>query len=474
MFRGVSKKVCLILFFGAIAAVSAQAQQSPVDFAKLNEEATQWLVELTRINTTNPPGNELAAAKYLASILEKEGITAEVLESSPGRGIVVARLRSSPVPDPSRALLLLAHTDVVGVDAKKWTTDPFGGAVKDGYIWGRGVIDDKGPVIANLAVMIALKRAGVKLDRDVIFLAEGDEEAGGEDGINFAINKHWEKIAAGFALNEGGRTQVVKGKVQYVGIQASEKVSVNVEVIATGPSGHASIPRKDNPIGRLAVAVQKIFEYETPAKPNTVTRRYFEKLAAFQDAEMAKWMRALEQPERMTHAARIISEADPVWNSMLRNSISPTILKGGIRTNVIPSEARANLNVRLLPGEAIEALLDDLRKLVNDPQIRFEPEPLTRQAAPPSSLETEMYKAFETAAERVFPGTPVVPLMSTWATDSAQLRVRNVQCYGIIPFPLTEEEIGRMHADDERLPVAALQKGIEYLYAVVEDFVKAR
>jgi len=454
-------------------APAAHAQAAPLDWDKLNTDATEWLAGLLRINTTNPSGNELEAARYLAAILEKEGIRAEVFESTPGRGIVVARLQSGVIGDPARALLLLGHTDVVGVERDKWTVDPFGAVSKDGFLYGRGALDMKGMVIANLAVMVALKRQGTPLGRDVIFLAEGDEEEGGVAGIEFAIEKHWDKIAAGFAINEGGRVLVKDGKVQYVGVQASEKVPVNVSVIATGPSGHASIPRKDNPVVHLAAAVAKIGAYEVPAKPTTIVRRYFEKLAAIEEPEIAKWMRALDT-EREPQAIRRISDANPVWNAMFRTTIAPTMLNGGFRANVVPSEARATLNIRLLPGESILSLLEDLKKVVNDPQIRIEVAAEGRKPSPPSSLDTELYVSFERAGKQVFPEAVVLPLMSTWATDSAQLRVRNVQCYGIIPFPLTAEEERRMHADDERLPIAAFHKGIEYLFRVVEPFVKAQ
>ena len=364
--------------------------------------------------------------------------------------------------------------DVVGVQKEKWSVDPFGGVIKGGYLYGRGAIDDKGMVIANLAVLVALKRAGVRLDRDVVYLAEGDEEEGGEYGIEFVIKKHWEKIAAGFAINEGGRVTVKDGKAQYVAVQASEKIPVNVTVIATGPSGHGSIPRKDNAVVRLAAAVAKVGAYQTPAKPNTITRRYFEQLAKIEDPELAKWMRALDTPERMEHAARILSEANPVWSSMLRDSIAPTMLTAGIRSNVVPSEGRATLNIRLLPGDPIGPLVQELSKLVNDPQIRFQVEPASRQPAPPSSIESELYRTIERTAPTVFAGAIVVPFMSTGATDSAQLRLRNVQAYGLLPFPLKEEDERRMHADDERIPLEAFHKGVEFLYRVVEEFARAK
>jgi acetylornithine deacetylase/succinyl-diaminopimelate desuccinylase-like protein len=469
---------CFLLgaLLGAAWAVPAAAQPPPPnpDLAKMSEEAVGWLADLIRINTVNPPGNELAAARYLAGLLEREGIHAEVLESAPGRGVVIARLQSSVVPDPSRSLLLMGHLDVVGVQKEKWSVDPFGAVTKNGYLYGRGAIDDKSMVIANLAVLVALKRSGAHLDRDIILLAEGDEEQGGEYGIEFVIKKHWEKIAAGFALNEGGRVKAKNGKVEYVAIQASEKIPVNVEVIATGPSGHGSVPRKDNAVVHLAAAIAKIGAYAAPAHPNTITRRYFEELAKIEDPELGKWMRALDTPERAEHAVRILSDTSPVWNSMLRDSVAPTILRAGIRSNVVPSEARATLNIRLLPGDSIDALVGELRKLVNDPQVRFEIEPASRQPAPPSTLESELYRTIARVGPTVFPGAITVPFMSTGATDSAQLRLRNVQAYGLLPFPLKEEDELRMHADDERIPLDAFRKGIEFLYRVVEDFARAK
>src|SRR6516164_8865793 len=198
------------------------------DTTALAGEAQGWLAELIKINTTNPPGNEQAAAKYIGGILTREGIPFEILDLAPGRSAIVARLRSSAVPDPSKALLLVAHLDVVGVDKSKWTVDPFGGVIKDGYLWGRGSIDDKSMVAGNLASFVALKRGNVHINRDVIFLATADEEQFGEASLKMLIAKYWDKIAAGFALNEGGRVMMKNGKVQYIGVQVAEKVSVNI------------------------------------------------------------------------------------------------------------------------------------------------------------------------------------------------------------------------------------------------------
>jgi acetylornithine deacetylase/succinyl-diaminopimelate desuccinylase-like protein len=481
-------RIWLLALFGTFAmAARTQAHAAPQqampgvsatpathDLSQLESDALTWLQDLIRINTVNPPGNELVAAKYIAGILDKEGIHSEIFESAPGRGFIVARLSGNAMPDPSRALLLMGHLDVVGVDKARWTVDPFGAVIKDNYLYGRGAIDDKGMTIANLAVLVALKRSDARLNRDVIFLAEGDEENGGEFGMKFATEKHWDKIACGYAINEGGDVVSVNGKVQYVGIQASEKVSVNVDVIAKGTSGHASVPRKDNPVTHLAAAIAKIGTFETPVQFNSVTRGYFEGLAPIQEEEMGKWMRALESSDRADHAARWISDANPVWNSMLRDSISPTILQAGIRQNVIPAEARAVLNIRLLPGNMVSPLLAKLQTLVNDPEIRFEVQPNAGETAPSSSVTSELYNTISQEAKAQFPGAVALPEMSAGATDSVPLRLRNVQAYGLLPFPMSESDLGRKHADDERIPIESFRKGIDFLYGVVSDFALAK
>jgi acetylornithine deacetylase/succinyl-diaminopimelate desuccinylase-like protein len=448
---------------------------SPIgDTSTVAREAQGWLADLVRIDTTNPPGNEQAAAKYIAGVLEKEGITPEFLEAAPGRTALVARLRSTAMADPARALLLVAHMDVVGVDKSRWTVDPFGAVIKDGYLYGRGAIDDKGMLAANLAAFIALKRANLHLNRDVIFLATADEEQGGDASIKILIAKYWDKFAAGFALNEGGEVVLKKGKVQYVAVQASEKVPVNVAVIARGTSGHASQPTKDNAVVHLAAAIEKIGSYSAPVRFTTIVRRYFEQLAAVEDDEVAKWMRSLDTADRGEHAQKVISDMSPLWNSMLRDSIAPTMLSAGVRANVIPAEARANLNIRLLPGDTITVLLADLTKLVNDPQIRFEVQPDAGLAAPPSSLESDFYATITRVAAKEYGDAPVIPFQSTGATDSAQLRLHNVQAYGLMPFPLPAEDFRRMHGDDERIPLTAFAKGVDVLARITAEFAVMR
>ena len=379
-----------------VTPAQAPAAQSTT---ALGQEALGWLADLIKINTANPPGNEEAAAKYLAGILQKEGITPEILPITPGRSAVVARL-----------------------------------------------------------------------NRDVIFLATCDEEAFGDASIKALIAKNWDKFAAGFAINEGGVVIAKDGKVQYTAVQASEKVTYNVDVVARGTSGHASIPLKDNPVAHLAAAIAKIANYSAPVHLTAVTRRYFEGLAPLQDDEVGKWIRSIDTPDRGEHAARVISDTNPTWNAMLRDTISPTMLSAGVRANVIPAEARATLNIRLLPGDTIDALLAELNKLVNDSQVKFEIQTNAGLAAPTSSLESDFYNAIVKASAREFNGAPVLPYQSTWGTDSSQLRLHNVQAYGLVPFPLSEDDLKRMHGNDERIPVAAFARGVDLMVKIVDEF----
>jgi acetylornithine deacetylase/succinyl-diaminopimelate desuccinylase-like protein len=475
MFRRLSLLIlalaCLIFARGN---ARAQAPSAQPDLAKLAEEAQGWLADMIRINTSNPPGNEMAVAKYISGILQKEGIPNEVLEIAPGRGVAIGRLQAGPLPDPANALLIVAHQDTVGVDPTRWTVDPFAAIVREGYLYGRGSIDDKGMLAANLATMVALKRSGARLGRDLIFLASADEEQGGAASIKVVIEKYWDKVACAYALNEGGRVVLKDGKVQYVGIQASEKVSYNVIVTATGPSGHGSMPRPDNAVVHLAAAVAKLGTFQVPADPNTITRRYFEQLAKIEEDDTAKWMRALEQPERLDLAVKHLSEESPMWNSMLRDSVTPTIINAGFRNNVIPSEATANLNVRMLPGHSIDALIGQFGKMVNDSQVRFKLAPDSGENAPPSDITSPLYKTIERITPQDFSGAIALPFLSTGATDSASLRLHKVQAYGLDPFPLTESDDARMHGDDERIPIESFRKGVAFLYHVVSDFASTK
>jgi len=444
------------------------AQQPAPDFSAAQNEAVKFLGELVKIDTSNPPGNETRAAEYIKSVLAAEGIAAEIYESAPGRGNVVARLKGSGKKKP---LLLMGHLDVVGVERDKWTVDPFAATIQDGYLYGRGSIDDKSMDAANLEVFLLLHRLKVPLDRDVILLAEAGEEGTTQFGIDFMVAQHWDQIACEYALNEGGNIMEVNGKVQYVAVSTTQKVPRGFSLVAHGTSGHGSAPRIDNAIAHLAAAVDKVARWEAPMRLNETTRRFFEQMARISPPEKAQLYAHVDDPA----VQQKLHQTEPAYYSMLRTSLVPTIIKGGFRSNVIPAEAEARFDVRALPDENMDGLKAQLMKLINDPEIRIVDAENTnpRPATPPSGLNTDGFKALERAAEKVFPGTPTIPMMQVGATDSAQLRAKGVQAYDIGPV-MSTEDIKRVHGNDERLNIAGLRKFVQFLYETTVAIAAAR
>ncbi|MFI5107028.1 MAG: M20/M25/M40 family metallo-hydrolase, partial [Terriglobales bacterium] len=275
------------------AGGGASAQQPAPDFEKAQAEAVKLLGELVKIDTSNPPGNETRAAEYIKSVLAAEGISATIYESAPGRGNIVARLKGNGKKKP---LLLMGHLDVVGVERDKWTMDPFAAIIKDGYLYGRGSIDDKSMDAANLEVFLLLHRLKIPLDRDVILLAEAGEEGTTQFGIDYLVASHWDDIACEYALNEGGGTPEENGKVLYMGISTAEKVPRGFILKARGTSGHGSAPRVDNAIAHLAAAVTKVANWEAPLRLNETTRRFFQQLAKISPPEKAEVYSHVEDP----------------------------------------------------------------------------------------------------------------------------------------------------------------------------------
>ena len=266
-------------------------------------------------------------------------------------------------------MLILAHTDVVGVQPEKWPVDPFSAAIKDGYVWGRGSLDDKPVLAANLMVMLLLKRNHVTLDRDVIFLAESGEEADlAGVGINFMVQQHYNAIDAEYSLTEGGNATIEGGRVVAMNIGTAEKVPARVRLVATGTSGHGSVPRMDNALIHLGAAVEKVGRWQTPMRLNDTTRTYFEKLATISSPEKAARYNALLNPQTAEAAQRYLAEHEPQSYSMLRTSVVPTMLKAGVGANVIPSEAEATLDIRALPDEDIAKFYAEMGKIIDDPQ----------------------------------------------------------------------------------------------------------
>ena len=450
-------------------AQSAETRRSAArqpDWDAVRDETVRHLRRLIQLNTVNPPGNEITVARYLDSTLQSAGIETHLFEPAPGRAAFVARLKGNGAKQP---VLLMAHMDVVGVEPDKWTVDPFGAVEKDGYVYGRGAIDDKGMLAANLVTMLLLKRnvidAGGSLQRDVVLVANSDEEAGGDWGMGWLIANKPELIRAEFALNEGGRTRVVNGRPLYVAVQNTEKVAHNVRVIAKGPGGHASVPLSGNAISRLARAMARIAAHEEPVRINPTTRVFFSELSAvWPNAAERRAMADVSSRDerRVARGARVLS-AIPIYNAVLRNGISPTLIDGGIRTNVIPTEATANLNIRTLPGQSIDSVVTRLRRAVADKQVSFEVDRDTIDA-PASSFRSPMFTAIADAVRTVDSTIAVVPYMSTGATDSARLRAWGVQTYGLLPFPLAQDDEERMHGNDERVPVASLLFGTKVVY----------
>jgi acetylornithine deacetylase/succinyl-diaminopimelate desuccinylase-like protein len=444
------------------------AQVPAVDWGKQKAEILRHYRAMVQIDSSSPPGNETKVVEYLKGVLESEGIPTKIFAKDPARANIVARLKGN---GSKRPLLIFAHTDVVGVQREKWPVDPFGAVLKDGYVWGRGTVDDKDKLAANLMVLLLLKRSGVPLDRDVIFFAESGEEADPAGvGISFMVEQHFEEIDAEFALTEGGSATLENGRVAVVNIQTTEKVPRRVRLVVNGTSGHGSVPRTDNALVHLSAAVAKVGTWQTPMRLNDTTRTYFEKLATISSPDKAARYTGLLNPERSEAIQRYLAENEPSHYSMLRTSVVPTILKAGFRMNVIPSEAEATLDIRALPDEDPTQFFAAMSKVIGDPAVKIEPTGNSRPASPPSRLDTEMYRVLEQVSRRMYPGSTVLPTMSTGSTDMAQLRAKGIQSYGIGPPRTADDGINYgAHSDVERLLESSLYQFVEFTWNVVTE-----
>lgn len=463
-------QICLAAL---LFASGAQAEERyPVDWDKVANETIEHFQALLRIDTTNPPGNETRVAEYLKRVFEREGIPVKLLALEPQRANLVARIRGNR---SKRPILIMGHTDVVGVQREKWTVDPFAAVRKRGYIYGRGASDDKDNVVAGLMLMLLLKRHHVKLDRDVVFLAEAGEESFAAAGLKHVIDRHWEEIDAEFALAEGGGGSLRDGKAHYVRVGTTEKVGRGVRLVARGTAGHGSIPRPDNAVVRLANAVAKIAAWTPPMRLNETTWTYFERLATISEPEAAARYRGLFDPEQRPEIEQHFAQHELRHNSMIRTSINPTILKAGFRGNVVPSEAEAYLDIRALPDEEMEKFIERMREIIGDPNVEIMVGSW-REAAPPSRLDTEMFRALESVQKRLHPEAITLPYMLTGATDMTPLRAKGVQAYGI--GPLAEEgeyrESGGAHGDDERILERALHDFVRFQWHAVLEVAASR
>jgi acetylornithine deacetylase/succinyl-diaminopimelate desuccinylase-like protein len=459
----------LLLAVTLVFSVSAYAQDRYlIDWDAAGEESLQHLVELVKINTTNPPGNETEAAKYLQAVLAAEGIESQLYWLDPNRANLVARIKGN---GSKRPVLIMGHTDVVGVQADRWTEDPFGGLRQDGWVYGRGTLDDKDNVTAGLMVMIMLKRQGVALDRDIIFLAESGEEGTPQVGINFMVEKHWDEIAAEYCLAEGGSGILEDEGVKVVGVQTTEKMPRRVTLVARGTAGHGSVPRLDNAVATLARAVARAAAWQTEMRLNETTKSYFERLATVSAPEDAFRYKNVDNPEETDAIQQHFKETFPYHYSVLRTSVVPTMMQAGFRKNVIPSEATAMLDIRMLPDENVDDFYAKLAEVMGEPNVEIVPEEIYRPAAPPSGLDNAMFQSLERAANSLHPEAIVLPTMSTGATDMSQVRAKGVPAYGIGPIRSIEElnSGNGAHSDNERVSEEALIDFVRFMWTAIID-----
>ena len=466
------KKSFSILCVSLLANAAFAATQP--DWKAIEDEALTHFLKLVGFDTTDPPGRELEAAEYLVQVLEAEGIPVQTFALEAHRPNVVARLKGNGSKLP---ILIMAHTDTVNVDPKKWSFGPFSATRDGGYVYGRGTVDDKDNLVAALMAMLTLKRLDVPLDRDVIFLAESGEEGATQVGIEYMVNNHLSEIEAEFCYAEGGGVSRQNGAVRYAAVQTMEKIPRAIALTANGPAGHGSVPLMDNAIVHLANAVAAIGAWRIPIRLNETTSAFFERLAAISEPEDAQRYMDVLSPDPVARDAAddYFRAHEPPRASMLRSSISPTIFEGGYRVNVIPSEATATLDTRLEPTEDAEAFLETVREVINDPAITVAWAPRNVRPAGTSRLDTEAFAVLEANVTRHYDAV-TLPTMSTGATDMAYLRARGIQCYGIGPAIDIEDGPKGFgaHSDQERILESELKRFVRFHYDIVADIARSQ
>ena len=455
----------------------AWAQPAPTN------DAAQLLSEIIKVDTSNPPGNEGKLADVLAPRFKALGFEVDVIATpEPGKAHFIARLRGDGSKQP---ILLAAHADVVGVEREKWTFEPFGGAIKDGYVFGRGAIDYKGGLAVFATAIMQLAKNKVPLARDVIFLVEADEE-GGRYNTSWLAQNHWDKIKCEFSLNEGG--WIIKGEdgqVKYVSVSTADKSAVSLLLTARGTSTHSSMPRPDNAIFRLARALTRLADYDTQPRLIPSTKEFFLTLAKTSKPPLSGYFEDLatsSDPEKIKRADREISK-DPLLHAIMRNTIAPVLMNAGFRGNVIPGSAEATINFRTIPGTDTNELISEIKGVIKDENVdvtvagggpgvsnaQMQEYLKIAQNLPPSSQDTELYRALASNAKKVFPTALVTPYLFQAGTDSMAWRSRNVPVYGIYPYPIDSEDLTRMHGNDERVSVQSLGQGTDLIYRTLMD-----
>ena len=451
------------------APITAQAPVAkPVDWNALSNEAVQTLSSYLQVNTTNPPGNELNTINFLKAILQAEGFEVQVLDTGatalgPKRGNIYARLKGN---GSKKAIALVNHMDVVPATASYWSVDPFSGAIKDGYVWGRGALDMKGQGIVQLYAMLALKRSGAKLNRDIVFIGNSDEEMEGL-GATLFVKNHRDLLSdVEFLMTEGGGNPVHDGKLEYYGVSVSEKRTFWQRLTVHGVPGHGSRPTKQNPVPRLVAALDRIAHWETPLHVTPGVAHFFKDISVEYSGEQRAWLADVAKAVQIP-AAREWITSDLMWNAILRNTISLTVLQGSNKTNVIPPEATAELDIRLLPDQDPAAFLKELEAVANDTAVHFSA--LFPPKAPlESPIETDLFHAIEKAAHERDPNAIITTIMLTGATDRPAYRAAGIVTYGFDPFKTEVADARKgVHGNDERLSVANVGFGVKFLYDIL-------
>ena len=435
-----------------------------MDWDQLLKEATRYLQEYVRIETINPPGNELEGAKFLRRFFGAESIPCEIFEPCPGRGSLLATLKGN---GKKRPILILSHIDVVPVEREKWEVDPFAGIIKDGYLYGRGTLDDKSMGIVAMMALLILKREKGSLTRDILFIAAADEETGGRWGVEWAVENIPFLKECEYAINEGGHVMLNKdGSPNRYEVSSGQKVICQLKLKTQGTSGHASMPMPDNPNLKLLRALEAVTSWETPFNILPMVREYCLKLAPKQSPEDRKFFEDIEKGLKdPSFSKRFLS--DPVQNAMVRDTISLTVLQAGAKVNVIPSESTALLDCRLIPGSSKEQFLKEVTKRLGD-EVKVEVISESN-SLPPSSFDTDLYRAIERFAATTDPGAPVVPKLLPGGTDARFLREKGITTYDFSPFRVTDAELLKIHATNERIAIENLRFGMRMLTDIIKE-----
>jgi acetylornithine deacetylase/succinyl-diaminopimelate desuccinylase-like protein len=459
----------LFILIIALAPTTAAGQSGgtkTMDWNVLALEGQKILSDYLKIDTSNPPGNETKAAVFLKEILDREGIPAQILDTAElgtGRANLYARLEGN---GSKRAIALVHHLDVVPATPSFWTVNPFSGIVKDGYIWGRGALDMKGEGVVQLMALIALKRSGVQLNRDIVYIANADEELTSTGGIAFVKNHADLLKDVEYIITEATENSVQNGKIRYFAVGVAEKRTFWQRLTVKGVPSHGSRPTRQNPVPRLVAALDKIAKYETPIHVTPGVAKFFSDISRLYPEPRKSWLANVEKAVTNPEAREWIL-SDPYWNAYLRNTISLTGLSGSNKTNVIPAEATADVDVRLLPDTDAAAMLATLKKIVGDTAVHFTTllEPKTPLESP---IDTDLFRAIEKAALEREPGAFVTTPMQTGATDRPTYRKLGIITYAIDPFKVEQAERQRgVHGNDERLAVENVSFGARYYYDIL-------